>query len=151
MPRRQALQAHGNPDGASMEPALWALVRAPERALPLLKQRLQAGASPERLQKRMIGQLDRVDFKVRDAACAAKLTAMAHFAIPACAIRSRKASHPSSSAAASRTLLARLEDPVAIPSCLRELRANEVLERIGLRGSAQDCRVARRRRRNPNG
>jgi len=51
-------QALGNPDGASMEPALWALVRAPERALPLLKQRLQAARSPERLQA-LIGQLDR--------------------------------------------------------------------------------------------
>jgi len=60
----------------------------------------------------------------------ANLTAMAHFAIPAMRDTLKKGVSSVEQRRRIEDLLARLEDPVAIPSCLRELRAIEVLERI---------------------
>jgi hypothetical protein len=123
-------QTLADPDPAMMEPALWALVRAPKIALPLLKQRLKpARASNLEPIRAAIAQLDSSDYKRREAATR-ELAKLAESAIPALYAALKK-DPPVEQKRRVEELLVKLESQVVIPSCLRELRALEVLERIG--------------------
>jgi WD40 repeat protein len=119
----------GDPDAAAMEPALWALVRAPHLALPVLKERLQPAHLPKRLQG-LIAQLNSSRYKERETATR-ELTALADLAAPALRAALKNNTVPLEQRRRIDQVLEKLEDPGAIPSCLRELRAIEVLERIG--------------------
>jgi hypothetical protein len=120
----------GAPDPKGAEPALWALRRAPGPALALLKERLQPARppQPEQLQ-RWIVQLDSDSFQEREDAVQ-QLLRVGEQVLPAL----RAALKQPASAEQQRrleTLIGRLEDPHTPPGCLRELRALEVLERLG--------------------
>jgi WD40 repeat protein len=119
----------GDVEAAAMEPALWALVRAPDQALPLLKQRMQPVRAPAQVRV-LVAQLNSSSYKEREAA-AGELTKCAEFAIPV--LRETLQKGPASLEQRRRIeeLLVRIDDPAAVPSCLRELRGVEVLERIG--------------------
>jgi WD40 repeat protein len=119
----------GDPDAAAMEPALWALVRAPHLALPILKERLQPVRLPKRLQG-LIEQLNSPKYRERETATR-ELTALAELAVPALRAALAKNMVPLEQRRRIERVLDKLEDPGAIPSCLRELRGIEVLERVG--------------------
>ena len=118
----------GDPDPAAAEPALWALVRAPQHALPLLRERLKAVSAPDpkRLHA-LIAQLDSDSFEVRDRA-ARELTVLADLAQSALRAAQQE---PASLEQRRRIeqLLAPL-DAAGVPPCLRELRAVEALHRM---------------------
>jgi WD40 repeat protein len=111
------------------EPALWALVRAPDQALPILKQRLQPARVTPRVWM-LIQQLDSSEYSARQAATA-ELTKLADLALPALYGTLKKGAASLEQKRRIEELVSRLEDPSAIPSCLRELRGVEVLERLG--------------------
>lgn len=124
-------QVLGDPDPAAMDPALWALVRSPKHAVPLLRAKLAPVRGPGAAQlEKLIAALDDSDFKKRDSATRA-LEALPEFAIPALRIALEKKGGALEQRRRMEGLVAKLDEPIAVPSCLRELRALEVLERIG--------------------
>ena len=84
----------------------------------------------------LIAQLNSPKFKEREKATG-ELTALAEFAVPALHAALQKKSVPLEQRRRMESLLNRLENPGAIPACLRELRAVEVLERIGSAAARQ--------------
>jgi WD40 repeat protein len=124
-------EALGDPDPEAADSALWALVGAPEQAVPMLRQRLQPVRAPEpaRLQA-LLAQLDSNTFQQREAA-SRELMHLHEAVRPALLAALKKANASAESRRRVEQLLARLDDPAVAPPCLRELRAIEVLERIG--------------------
>jgi hypothetical protein len=121
-------KALGDPDILEPEPALWGLVHAPQFALPLLKRELRPEPVSARAHQ-LVAQLNSPMFKEREQAVA-ELLVLAERAVPTL----RAGLETAASLEQRRRiegLLARLDEPGAILACLRELRAIEVLERIG--------------------
>jgi hypothetical protein len=123
----------GDPDPTESDRALWALVAVPEQTLPLLKERLRPLPAPDaRRLPALIAQLDHDNFAEREAASQQLLRGG-----PAALLILRAARKAASAEQARRLddviaqLEARREQPAAILARLRELRALEVLERIG--------------------
>jgi len=118
-----------DPDAAAAEVAIWALVRAPDQALPMLKSRLKPASSPgvDHIRE-LIARLASESFKDREAA-ARELVALGELTVPA--LRDTVES-PSTLEQRHRAekLLARLENAGLSPDDIRELRAIEILERI---------------------
>ena len=122
-------QLLGEPNAGAMEPALWALVRAPHQSLLFLKQRLHPVRLPENLPT-LIARLGSSIFQEREAAIR-ELSNLADLATPMLRATLHKTDVPLEQRRRIEQLLVKLEHPGNIPSCLRELRAVEVLERIG--------------------
>ncbi len=117
-------------DAAKALAARWALIDAPEQAVPLLKERLSPAREldPARL-RRLLADLDAADFEVRE-----KATRKLEESAEADATALRRALGQSSSAEARRRLkqvLERREGPITAPERLRALRAVAVLESVG--------------------
>jgi WD40 repeat protein len=124
-------QVLGDHDPAEAERALWALVRHPAQALPLLRQRLRPARVPDPDPRPgLIARLDSPNFKQREAA-ARDLTALGELAVPALRAAVAGGKLALEQRRRAEQLLTRLDDPAVIPPCLRELRAVEALERIG--------------------
>jgi WD40 repeat protein len=119
------------PSAATAEQAIWALVRSPEQTLTLLHKELKPIRSPgpERLQA-LITQLNSPNFQLREMAVQ-ELEVLGELAAPALRTAMQKDHLTLEQKRRALAILERLEEPGAIPPCLRELRAVEVLERIG--------------------
>jgi RNA polymerase sigma factor (sigma-70 family) len=120
-------------DARQAHAALWALVAAPEQAVPFLKEHLRPAAptDPKRIQQ-LIADLDSESFAARESA-ARELRAVGEEAEPAL----RRALKEAPSAEARKRLDALLAGPptgdVPPPEVLRHLRAVQVLEQVGSR------------------
>jgi WD40 repeat protein len=128
----------GDPDPAEADRALWALVAAPDHALRLANEYLIPAVHPEpkRLQP-LIANLGAGTLKERDAA-GKELLGIGEAALPALrgALREPKSDDQRRRLEALvAQLQPRLEFPGAVAFNLRELRALEVLERIGTAGA----------------
>lgn len=125
----QAWRELAAPDAAKAHRALWSLVADPSRALPLLREHLQAqpGIDPHRLAQR-IADLDSDDFKVREKATR-ELRTLGELARPA--LRASLKDRPSLEVR--RRVQGLLDDlhVGAVPAeCVRDVRAVAVLEHI---------------------
>jgi WD40 repeat protein len=136
-------------EAAKAYPAVWALVAAPQQAVPFLRARLRpvAAADPGRIAP-LIADLDSNRFAVRDKA-SKELERLGELAEPAL----RKAGEGQPSPELGRRvhqLSEKLEGPVTAPERLQALRAITVLEHIGTpeaqevlqalaRGAAEAC------------
>ena len=120
----------GAADPARAWPALASLIAAPTATLPLLRESLRpATADDDKRIAQLIKELDDEDFAVRDKA-SEELRTIGEPAAPA--LRKAK-DRPASVEVARRIedLLKLLQDGIVSPDRLRQLRALEVLERIG--------------------
>jgi RNA polymerase sigma factor (sigma-70 family) len=138
-------------DAVAAYRAVWRLAEAPAQSLPLLRERLRP-ATPldvKRVEK-LLADLDSDRFAERDRATK-ELERLGDQAEPT--LRRFLAGSPSlEGRRRAEGLLARVEGPVTDPERLRQLRALEVLERIGgearpvlkaLAGGATDARLTR--------
>ncbi|HZZ78946.1 MAG TPA: WD40 repeat domain-containing protein [Gemmataceae bacterium] len=127
----------GDADPLVADPALWALVGAPEQALAMMRKRLQTvkAPDPEWLRAR-IAKLDSTSFRERSVA-ADDLIRVGELALPALEATLKKGTLSLEQKRRVEEVLARIDGPIAAPANLRELRAVEVLERIG----SSDARV----------
>jgi WD40 repeat protein len=108
----------------------WVLAAAPGQAVPLLRERLRPVPAPDRQRvARLVADLDREDFAVRDRATR-ELARLGELARPALA--KAQAARPSPEARRRLgDLLEHLDRPITGSEALRALRAVDVLERIG--------------------
>jgi WD40 repeat protein len=116
--------------------AMSALVESPNTAVPLLKARLKpAEVPPPEKVERLIADLDSGEFPVRDRAMK-ELRRIGEPAAPA--LRKAQEGKPSPEVArATQQLLTELDGPVTDPEQLRQVRAAEVLERIGTKAARE--------------
>ncbi|MFO0969684.1 MAG: WD40 repeat domain-containing protein [Gemmataceae bacterium] len=123
-------QTLGDRDAAVAEQAIWALARAPEEAVLLLRARLRpiASADPGRV-KTLIDHLGSDVFREREAA-SLEIAKFGELAVPALRARLATKRAPLEEQRRIESLLSRLDNPDAIPHCLAELRAIEALENI---------------------
>jgi WD40 repeat protein len=127
----------GSDDAGRAHAALWALIAVPEKAVPLLRQRLQPdrGVDPDRV-RRLVADLDSAEFAAREAA-SRQLEQLGGEAEPA--LRRAVGRRPSPEARR------RLNDLLALPpgrlragpEVLRGLRAVGALESIGTPGARE--------------
>jgi WD40 repeat protein len=119
-----------SPDAARAYQAIWTMVRAPNEALPLLRENLQPVPGPDpKVIEQFIKDLDSPKFAVRDKATR-ELERLAELAGPAL----HKANVPGLSLENKtriEKLLGRLQGPFASLGQLRTLRAVEALEAMG--------------------
>lgn len=121
----------GDPDPTESDRALWALVKAPDQALAMLKDRLKPDIADGRRIQALIKKLDSGNFADRDAA-QKELRGMKESVLSLL----RDARKGASLEQARRLdeviveMQGRLETPEAIRSNLRAIRALEALERI---------------------
>lgn len=123
-------QILGDPDPAVMAGAMLALRRAPELAIAMLKRQMRPvqGPNQERLQG-LIDQLGSADFQTREGATR-KLIEEAEYAIrPLYAALERPL--PLEQLRRIENLVKRIDGAPAQPKLLHELRALELLERLG--------------------
>src|SRR5262249_36331299 len=118
--------------GPAAEPAVWALVRAPEVALALLKKRCQPVKGPGAVRLRaLIAQLDSDEFASRPAA-SRELAKLGAAALEEMKEAVRKPASLEQGIRLKRLIAAVGPESVdSPPASLRDLRALEVLERIG--------------------
>ena len=124
----QAWRDLAGSDAAKAHQAIWSLIAAPADALALLTPRLKPVEAIEEMRiERLIVELDSDAFAVRERATD-ELRTLSELAVPA--YRKALAARPSLEM---RRRLQGLLDDIARPSgkILRQLRALEVLERIG--------------------
>jgi hypothetical protein len=123
-------QQLGNVDPAEANPAMWALVRGPAPTLAVLGERLRPIRAPDSKQlQKLIAELDSGMFKERDSA-SRELAVIGEMALPSLRAALK---NPASVEQRERIekLIATLQDTVNVEAYLREVRALEVLERIG--------------------
>jgi WD40 repeat protein len=116
-------------DAKQAHAAIWGLIGAPERTLPLFRERLHpAEAPPAEKLKQLLGDLDSDEFAKRNAA-AKQLAEFEELAEPAM----REALKEDISAEKRKRLEKLLDITLIVrtPEKLRQLRALEVLEQIG--------------------
>jgi len=121
-----------NADVAVARRALWTLVAAPKQSAPLLRERLKpVPAVDAKRIAQLIADLDSADFDMREQATA-ELERLGLLAEPA--LRQALASRPSLEVRKrAEELLKKLERPITSPETLRNLRAIEALEHIGIK------------------
>jgi RNA polymerase sigma factor (sigma-70 family) len=124
------------PDASEAYPAMNALVASPERAVELIKQRLQPAALPSARQiTALVADLDSGQFAVRQRA-RNELAKLGEDAAPA--LRKALTEKPSPEASQQiERLLDMIERQLPAAASLQALRALEVLERIGSRQATQ--------------
>jgi WD40 repeat protein len=122
-------KALADPDAEAMAPSLWALVRAPGHSLPLLQKELRPARLPDadRL-RQLIARLGHANFNEREAA-SKELTRLGEISVTPLQEALQLKTLSLEQRRRIEELLPRVE--TGAPSCLRELRAIEVLERIG--------------------
>jgi hypothetical protein len=121
----------GGPDAAKAYRAIWALARAPDQAVPLVRLRVRrAGAAGGgRPIDRLIADLDHDDYPVREKATR-ELEALGRSAEAALRQAARTTPSPEVRHRA-EALLKRLDDGTLPADVMEAVRAVEVLERIG--------------------
>jgi hypothetical protein len=118
-------------DAERADVAGWGLASAPGQSVPFLRERLKPvpPVAAEKLAAWIVA-LDARSFKERQRA-ATELAALQEMALPAVAQALARENLSLEQARRLQALVPLLHDPAAVPRCLRELRALEVLERIG--------------------
>jgi WD40 repeat protein len=126
----------GSEDGARADRAVWALVAAPGRAVPLLRDRLQPvpPADSERI-ARLVTELSSERFAARDLATR-ELESLGELASPALD-KALKAGGSLELRRRAEQLVQKANRPVSDPAKMRALLAVEALERIGTQEAKQ--------------
>jgi WD40 repeat protein len=119
----------GNADAVRADRAIWALIAAPQQALPVLRKNLSPAPVPQPDWRAWVKDLDSEQFEFREKASRA-LEGLGEKAYPLL----QKALTDTPSLELQRRiekLLGRLNYPLTSPKTIRELRTVEVLEHIG--------------------